>query len=459
MGSTPYMDRMVGFLTGTDLGQIPEDVRADGRLSLLDTIGCMVGGSSAPAFRSLASRYLGAIGASPVLGTDWRVPAPYAALLGGIAATWLDLDSGHRHPSSDPPIPGGHPPAHNIPVMLAEGEPAGIDGETFLRTHLLTYELGARLGVATRLRSGLHVHGVQFTVGAAAAAAVLRGADALRIEAAMRLGAGLSIMPTMQAALDGGTVRNTFAAIGAFNGVLANHLLDTGVEPESRPFETVYGTVASTGFDPELFVDRLGEHWETTLGYYKVHACCRWNHPALDALEEVILQHPIAYEDVDRVEVRTFAFAAQMDDREPPTDLGAKFSIPFAVAACLVLGGTGYRSFTPDAVQDERIRRLALAVSVREEPEFSAALPARRPTAVDVHLSDGSVLSATVPGSRGDPGDRFPVDRMHAKFLELVGDVVGEAKARRALEMLNEIERLTDIRMLVAELTTGGAGE
>jgi 2-methylcitrate dehydratase PrpD len=456
MGSTAYMDRMVGFLTDTELGDIPDDVKADGRLSLLDTIGCMVGGSTASAFRSLASGYLGAAGPSPVLGTDWRLPAAYSALLGGIAATWLDLDSGHRHPSSDPPIPGGHPPVHNIPVLLAKGDPAGIDGGTFLRSYLLTYELGARLGVATRLRPGLHVHGVQFTVGAAAAVAMLGNAEPSRLAAAMRLGAGLNIMPTMRAALDGGTVRNTFAGVGAFNGVLANDLLDAGIDPESQPFETVYGTVASTGFDPELLVDGLGEHWETTLGYYKVHACCRWNHPALDALEEITLRSPIAFEDVDRVEVRTFAFAVQMDDREPPTDLGAKFSIPFAVASSLVRGDAGYRSFTPAAVQDERIRRLALNVSVREEPEFSAALPARRPTAVDVYLSDGSVLSATVQGSRGDPGDRFPVDRMHAKFRELVGDVVGEARAARALEMLNEIERLADIRTLVGELTATG---
>ena len=448
--SSAYL-RMVDFLVRTRLDEVPAEVLVDVRRSLADSVACQVAGIIAPPLRSLVSARRD--GPAPILGEAVRTGAPQAALLGGIAATWHDLDSGHRHPSTDPPVPGGHTPVHVIPALLALGEPRGMTGEEFLRTYLVTYEFGARIAIASALRSGFHPHGVHATTAAGAASALATGGEADLVDRTIRIAAGLNILPSMRSALDGGTVRNSFAGVGAMNGVLAERMARAGIVPQAEPLETIYGQIAATGFDTSTMVENLGEHWEATLGYYKVHACCRWNHPALDALEELSTRAPLSDDKIESVEIRTFAFAAQMSDDDPTTDLGAKFSLPWSTAAFLVIGSTGPDAYTPTALADTRIRSLARRVAIVEEPAYSAQLPSHRPTTVVVRFADGSINASSVLGSLGDPGNRFGGDRMDRKYLELVSEVVGAESARRSHEMLASIESLSDIGLLVAELT------
>lgn len=438
-------------MTSTDLGDVEAEVLADARRSLADSIACQVAGVVATPVRSLLASG-GRSGPSPVLGSRSRTSAARSALIGGIAATWDDLDSGHRHPSTAPPVPGGHTPVHVIPVLLALGAPRGMSGRELLRSYLVTYEFGARIAVASSLRRGLHTHGVHATAAAGAAAALATGGDADLVDRTARLATSLNIVPSMQAPLQGGTVRNSFAGVGAMHGVLAERMARVGFQPERDPLGTIYGGIAATGFEGEAAIEQLGRHWEATLGYYKVHACCRWNHPALDALEELTARASLRVDDIERVDVRTFGFAAQMTDRHPSSDLGAKFSLPWSIAAYLVLGSTGPVGYTAEALADERIRNLALRVEVVEDPAYSAQLPFRRPTTVEVRRLDGSLAAATVLGSRGDPGNRFGDDRMDAKFVTLVGSVVGEESARRSLEMLHDVEGLDEVGTLVREL-------
>jgi 2-methylcitrate dehydratase PrpD len=451
--ASPHTRTMVSFLVSTQLEDVDDPVLVDGRRSLIDSIACQVAGIVAEPVRTLLATRSGA--PSPVLGAATRTSAPHGAFIGGVAATWHDLDSGHRHPNDDPPVPGGHTPVHVIPALLALGEPRGMSGREFFRSYLVTYEFGARIAVASALRAGLHTHGVHATTAAAAASALATGGDADLIDRAIRLAAGLNIMPSMRAPLEGGTVRNTFAGIGAMHGVLAERLARAGVVPEVRAMASVYDGIAAGDFDGAAAVRRLGSEWETMLGYYKVHACCRWNHPALDALEELMARRPLPVSRIAGVEVRTFAFAAQMSDQDPRSDLGAKFSLPWSIAAYLVLGSTGPAGYTPEALGDDRIRDLARRVTVVEEPAYSAQLPERRPTTVVVRTIDESIAASSVLGSRGDPGNRFDDARMNRKYLDLVGGVLGEGPARRSHEMLQSIELMEDIRPLIAELTDG----
>ena len=60
-----------------------------------------------------------------------------------------------------------------------------------------------------------------------------------------------------------------------------------------------------------------------------------------------------------------------MSDRDPVGALGAKFSIPFALAARLVLGDRGdcgVGAFREPALSDGRVRALARRVEVVEDP-------------------------------------------------------------------------------------------
>ena len=446
-------EQLLEFLMESRLDDIPDDVVEDGQVSFTDTVGCMLGGTTSAAVRCLIDRVAAPGGGAAIVGTLKRATALNAVLVGGAQATWLDLDTGHRHPSIDPPVPAIHPPVHLVPALLALGEARATPGAELLRIYLLTYEFTARLGIATMMRPGLHGHGIHNNVGVAAAAALISGAGRDVLDASIRLGASLSLMSDMGAAIDGATVRNIFAGLGTVNGLLGHRLAAAGWTAPRDALGTVLGRVASTAIDPDALVDGLGVRWETTLGYYKVHACCRWNHPALDALEELLSTSAVDPADIDSIDVQTFKFATLIGDEEARSELGAKFSIPYAVAARLVIGTTGFRAFTDFVLWNRDLRSLAHRVVVREEPEYSAALPARRPTSVAIKLRDGRVQEATVQGSRGDPGNRFPAGELERKYLDLAGAALGAAGATRSLEVLRDLGALPDTRTLIQALT------
>src|SRR3990172_2330103 len=108
-----------------------------------------------------------------------------------------------------------------------------------------------------------------------------------------------------------------------------------------------------------------------------------------------------------------------MSARDPAGSLAAKFSIPYALAARLVLGECGAEAFRDPALGDPRIRAVAWGVEVVEDPALNAALPGRRPARVEVRLADGEVLSREVGTASGDFDRPYPRETLREKFLGL----------------------------------------
>ena len=87
--------------------------------------------------------------------------------------------------------------------------------------------------------------------------------------------------------------------------------------------------------------------------------------------------------------VTTIPFGPRMAGIDPTSMLGAKFSIPYAVAAALALGRADVSAFVEPALGDPRIRDLAARVEVRADPDMSPRR-ADHPTArVEVALKGG----------------------------------------------------------------------
>jgi 2-methylcitrate dehydratase PrpD len=154
------------------------------------------------------------------------------------------------------------------------------------------------------------------------------------------------------------------------------------------------------------------------------------------------------------VHVTTIPFGLRMADPEPASMLGAKFSIPYAVAAALVLGRADAAAFEPAALADPRIRDLARRVEVSADPEMS---PRRGdyPTArVRLLLRSGREIEETATLVRGDAGNPVPAEDVVAKFLELTAPVLGPSGAQRAVEAVNEVDTFKDIRDLAGLFAT-----
>ena len=163
----------------------------------------------------------------------------------------------------------------------------------------------------------------------------------------------------------------------------------------------------------------------------------------------------ITADDVEQVTVTSIPFGERMAEPAPATMLGAKFSIPYAVAASLVLGRTDLAAFEDAAVSDPRIRRLAGRVEIASDPEMNPRRPDDYPTAVvTLALRDGRTLTGSTTVVRGDSAAPADLGEIVDKFETLAAPVLGAAGARAVVEAVDRLDELKDVREVTSRLVT-----
>ena len=441
-----WLPQWGSFVAGIHFTDLPAPVVERTKLVLLDCIGTIAAGMQEPEMCNLVSRLRRretGEGQVPVIGTGCRMSALLASLLNGTAGTMLELDEGNQYAR-------GHPGIHVVPAALAVGGRLAVSGADLILAIALGYEIGSRVGIASKLRVTMHPHGTWGTIGAAVTAARLEGATPDQVVETINLASSFGLSTSRRTMLEGGTVRNTYAGFSNQLGLMAWELQASGFVGEMDGVGTVYGTVIAENFQPDEMVLELGERWEITRNYFKRHAACRYTHGALDALGEIVRQtggsiDPAA---IDAIEVDTYVWAAQLDSAEPKNMLAAKFSLPFALATYIVNGAASVPAFREEAQANATVCDLARRVSVREDVTLTAMLPGLRPARVRVRLTDGRQLVAEVLTNKGDTEDPYSPDDMRAKFRELTEPVWGGSHAEHIIAEVDAIDSASDIRGL-----------
>jgi 2-methylcitrate dehydratase PrpD len=449
-GQPDWLKRWGGFAAGIRFSDLPMPVVERAKLVLLDCIGVIAAGMQEPEMQKLvvrlAEREAGG-GPVPVIGAGIRTNPLLASFLNGTAGTMLELDEGNQYAR-------GHPGIHVVPAALAAGGRLAVSGPDLLLAVALGYEIGSRIGIASKLRVLMHPHGTWGAVGAGLAAAKLEGATGDQTIETINIASSLGLSTSRRTMLEGGTVRNTYAGFSNQLGLMAWELQAAGFIGESDGVGTVYGSVIAEDFRSEEMVLDLGERWEIARNYFKRHAACRYTHGALDALGEIVRQTGGSIDPVTvrEIEVDTYVWAAQLDSPEPKNMLAAKFSLPFALATFLVNGAASVPAFREVAQANATTRDLARRVTVREDADLTAMLPGLRPARVRVHFMDGRLASAEVLTNRGDTEDPYSPDEVRDKFRELAEPVWSREHVERILSEVNAIDRAPDIRSLTGLL-------
>ena len=120
--------------------------------------------------------------------------------------------------------------------------------------------------------------------------------------------------------------------------------------------------------------------------------------------------------------------------------------MPFCAAAALVDGRVGIDTFEPAKLHDPAVLALQSRVTMRIDPSLDAAAPSLTQARVCVRLRDGRTLTASANGARGYPERPASGEELAAKFLSCATRAVPESRARHALEALNAIEHVSDVR-------------
>ena len=448
-----YLDDIVSCICHSTFDDLPESVVARSKEVMADTLAVIATGAQEEEVKALTQQIVrpGSSAVATLIGSGVRTESAKAALINGTAGTSLELDEGNQ-------FARGQPAIHVVPAVLAMAEENDLSGSEVLNALIWGYEIGARIGISSRMRMSMHPHGTWGTVGAAVAVGKLMHYHEHAMKEMINVSSSLTLATSRRTMLEGGTVRNVYAGVSGYMGILAHHLVQSGFTGETDGLGSVFGSVVSETFSPEEMTKDLGKRFEIARNYFKRHACCRYNHSTVDAMSSVAAKMPggrIQPERIAEVKVETYSLAAQLCDQNPQNTLAAKFSIPFAVATFIAHGHAGVSGFTPQAIDDPVVKTITQRVSVSEDPELTAMLPDHRPARVRVILTDGTVLEAEKFTNKGDPEDPYSPEELETKYFELAERVWNREVAGAIYADIMSLDELDNINQLTARMSPG----
>jgi 2-methylcitrate dehydratase PrpD len=438
------IEQLARFVAETTWEDIPETVWQHARLVMLDTFGVILAGSEQPEVRQLHQRLLTTNDhGATVFARGWPTSDPRtAALLNGIAGRSIELCEGHRFVSCQGAI-------QILPAVLAVDEVVEASGRELLAALILGYDAAVRLGACLTPRPLAHQNGQAPLLGAVAAVARLRRLNAAEISRALRIGATLLLTPSYTNAVAGATSLNVAGGMSGFAGTLAPDLALAGFEAQDNAIEEAFGNLVGDGCRLEPLLDDLGQRWEISRNYFRLRACCNPTHSALDALEAALAELRPQPDEIARIDVATYRFAAAMQDPHPRNSFAARYSLPHAAAALVVKGHAGYDAFTTAMVNDPAIAALRQRIRITEEPAFSAVVPRLKPARVTVTLTDGQQCTHTCESARGDFQQPYAETEIRHKFQRLAGLVLPPAGVTAVERMLDRGEQWESVSELI----------
>ena len=388
--SRPAVRALYDRLMGLQWSDIPEQIQGRAASLVADCLAAAYAGIPTPTAK-IAADYA----ATVMPGDDalaWfderRLSIEGAAFANSVLANALDFDDGHR-------LSKGHPGAVIVPPAVALAEHAGSSIEELMTAIVLGYEISIRASIAQHAtRVEYHATGSWGSIGVASVATRLLGLSYEQFEHAVGIAEYHAPISLIMRSVDEPEMTKDAIGWGAFVGVSSARLAAAGFT----------GTRAEVLLAPDFAT--IGETWRIDEIYVKPYPSCRWGHASIRGA--IGLRPLLETREISAVTIRTFAAAAALSQELPTSVERAQYSLKWPVATALVTGG-----YVVDDVingigagrHDPAVLAVFDRTTVAVDDAMDAAFPARRLAAVDVELSDGTVLSSDALEGFGEPGD------------------------------------------------------
>ncbi len=419
---------MSAFTQNLTYNDLPEPLLQVLRRSFLDTIGVAAIGSTTE-LSDLARK-----GALAVFGTgtaggarilmDGRQLSPGGAAMAG--AFMVDSIDAHDGTSTNK----GHAGSAIFPALLAvadamrtNGTP--ITGKDFATWLAVAYEVSYRAGqVQHATCADYHTSGAWTAIGVAAACAKMLGCDGETIRHAAGIGEYHGPRSQMMRCIDFPTMLRDGVGWGAPSGVTAAYLACEGF--------TGAPALTCESKDAEPYWNDLGDTWHTVEHtHYKPYPCCRWAHPSLDAVQELMTKHNLTHERVKAVNIKTFHNATRLAGQEPQSLDEFTYAIAFPVAAMIVRGQVGVDELTPETLQDPDILRVSRAIQLIDDPHLTKISDGKRWAQVTIIDTDGTEYIDAPRTPRGDTDLPLSDAEISQKFHSFADPVLGPERAKK----------------------------
>ena len=334
---------------GSGFADLPTATRVATRNDILDTFGCLLGGSGEPGIAELV-RVIGGWAVqqqSQVMLWQLRLPAPHAALLNASMAHALDFDETLDHGGSI------HPGASVLAASLAVSDMlGGVPGERLLLAIALGLDVSCRVALASTVDRGWHRTAAMGVFGAAASAGKLLGLTVEQMVNALGIAFSQSA-GNRQCIVDGALTKRLQAGQAASSAVLAAILAAQGFTGAHNIFLGRFGffeLYQPGGYDAAKLLDDLGRVPRRSVEFQalclRAAAAChsRCGHRRTEPACAGCASRPAEIADVRVTAVPatlTEQFNGAPHKRRPTQIVEAQFALPYLIAAALVHGRVG----------------------------------------------------------------------------------------------------------------------
>lgn len=446
---------MAEFVSSLSYEDLPADLMTVLRRSFADTMGVAAIGSTS-SLSSITNKSAGILfGATKESTSRGLMGNEIFSAAGAAMAGAFMIDSVDAHDGTTPNK--GHAGSAVFPALLAVGDALrtqgqSITGRAFAVWLAAAYETSYRAGqVQHATCPDYHTSGAWTAVGVAAVTAKMLGCSVEQIRHAAGIGEYHGPRSQMMRCIDYPTMVRDGVGWGAPSGVVAGYLAKEGFT--GAPALTCEGEGA------EPYWRDLGQSWLAVKHtHYKAYPCCRWAHPSIDAVKDLVAKHKLNHEQISSVEIRTFHYATRLAGYEPKTPDEFAYSIAFPVAAMLVRGKLGAGELAPETLNDPDILRISRATKLIDDPELTARSVQQRWAAVTLKTKEGGVYSAEPRTARGDRDNPLSDQDIKDKYDMFTDGILEKCKAEELFDLASNFDSLGEREFSkLMDLCLGGA--
>jgi 2-methylcitrate dehydratase PrpD len=450
---TPRVTQYVSeFIVNTKYDDIPEEVLALGKKSILDGLGLALAGSISEA-SSLVRKYVESLGIcngkATIIGTKFKTAPRFAAFANGVSIHADDYDDTAKIPGD-----GVHATVPVLPPSFALCEMEHCTGKELMLAYHLGVEVEGKIAAAILPRhyaEGNHATGTIGSFGSAAACAKLKGLNA------MQTAYCLGVVAAEAAGLrdNFGSMTKPFqAGHAAENGTAAADLAAFGWTAAADILEAKRGffQAAAGGFKPEAIVNRLAKPWTFTSPgvLIKRFPCGTIQQPAMDAMLRLIQANNISPSEVAQVEVGGSRLDVDtLFHHRPMQGLEGKFSMEFCLSVLLIERKATLEQFTDAVVQRPDVQDMIRRVNFVVDPEIEKT----GSTFLRIQTKNGQLFSDQARYAKGSPENPMSYDEVADKFRTCVEYAKWPAKKGEfIIQFVRSLENASDLRPLTEAL-------
>jgi 2-methylcitrate dehydratase PrpD len=434
---------------GCSLADLPATTRMATCNDILDTFGCLLGGSGEPGIAELV-RVVGGWGGleqSQVMLWQRRLPAPHAAMMNASMAHALDFDDTLDHGGSI------HPGASVLAASFAVSDAlGGVPGQDLLLAIALGLDVSCRVALASTLDRGWHRTAAMGVFGAAAASGKLLGLSVEQMVNALGIAFSQSA-GNRQCIVDGALTKRLQAGQAASSGVFAALLAREGFTGAHDIFLGRFGffqLYQPDGYDAAKLTEGLGQAFRGDELSFKPYACGRPQHAMLDAAIAAREQLGATIDVAEIAEVSVTGPTAMIDEpsfgaahkRRPTQIVEAQFALPYLIAAAIVHGRVGITEVAD--IRNPSVLDLAARM---------AGSPAGQETsAITIRLRGGRTATAKLGPPLGSPENRLSVEQLTMKFADCARHAVrplSDDAVQAAIQMIRHLEEVPNVSDLL----------